>query len=450
MGIISLASVQAANVTVVYLTGSTAARQQVFNALTTAGQVFTSAGTAVIPASETGSDNQFVVRGTLSNGDTVDVDCSFTGSEAGISATAGQPLTLNQNEQSLPLDPNGSGPYPLPGIGSSLTFYTPTAGATPTYSGAKNTLPNGVGNNNGVNVTTPDLTMADTSQAVSRTPNSGSTKLHDYGIVGVVTFTLMKGYQKTPDSTWNNLGNLTTAQANVIIANGDSINASFATGVAADNVDGVAFIGRNFGSGTRVNFCNNCAGISYLASIDQWAFSGIVGSTALTALYPSATPGTLTFNGNTAAGQPLVDIGNDGFDSGSGVAKMLNVDGTGNGSVLLGYLGISDAKNAAGASIPAGGGAATYVKFNGFYESDTAVEQGTYTYWGYEHLLGTPTSSSADASQLATQLDSGIISAVAGLGSASGDVSTNPAQSPIIPVAKMVVTRSGNDSGFPH
>lgn len=435
---------QAANITVIYLTGSTAARGNIFTAMTTPGQIFPAGGSVVFPSGGNGSSSQIVYRGTLTNGDVVDIDCTWTGSEAGIAAVAGQGLT-----QSLPNDPNGSGPYALPGTGSGLTFFTPTAGATPTYSGAQSTLPNGVGNNNGVNVSVPDISMADTSQAVSRTPKATFPE-HDYGIVGVVTFTLMKGYEKTPDATWNNLQNISTPQANVIALNGDLINASFATGVASDNTEGVAFIGRNFGSGTRVNFCDNCAQISVLAKVDQWAFSGTAGSTALTALYPAATPGTLTFNGNCASGQPLVDIGDDGFDSGGYVGNMLNVDGTGNGSVLIGYLGIGDAKNAAGAKIPTGGGAATYIKFNGYYESDTAVEQGSFSYWGYEHVLGTTTASSADAAAFAAGLVGGINVQVQSLGSATGDVSTNPSQSSIIPLSKMVVTRSGNDVGFPH
>src|SRR5215472_10065377 len=92
LGVVSLASaVQAANY-IVYLTGSTAARQQVFNAMTTAGQVFAGGSTLVVPAAETGSDNQFVVRGVIGS-DTIDFDCSFTGSEAGIAAVANSDLT---------------------------------------------------------------------------------------------------------------------------------------------------------------------------------------------------------------------------------------------------------------------------------------------------------------------------------------------------------------------
>ena len=442
LGVISLAGVAQATNYEVYLTGSTAARQQVFNALTTAGQVFTAAGVVQIPAGETGSDNQFVVRGVIGS-DTIDFNCSFSGSEAGIASVANTDLT-----QPLPNDPHGSGPYELPGLKANLTFYTPSVtaqGALPTYAAATfSALPNGVGNNEGVNVTFPDLAMADTSPAVSRTSAS---LVHDYGFFAVVPFTFMKGYQATPDQAWTDLTNITLQEGNIVLANGDIEDASVITGIPADQSDGVAFIGRNFGSGTRVNLENNALQTPILAKVDQWTYDGN-GSGNLNLLYPAGTPGTLTWPGNAASGQQLVDIGDDGYDSGKYVGYSLDVDGTGCGSVLLGYLGMSDAKNAAGAGLPAGGHAATYIKYNGVYESDTAVEQGSYAYWGYEHVVGSATASSAGATEAGNALIAGLPAAVASLGSVAGDVTTAP-QSALIPLGKMFVSRGGKDTGFP-
>src|SRR5271155_4878879 len=93
LGVVSMASAYPAN-PVVYLTGSTAARANIFNAMTATGQVFDS-GTAgtVISAAPNNSNgaNLIVYTGTI-DGNAVDIDCSFTGSEAGIAAVAGQSL----------------------------------------------------------------------------------------------------------------------------------------------------------------------------------------------------------------------------------------------------------------------------------------------------------------------------------------------------------------------
>ncbi len=115
-GIVSAASaVHAAN-PVIYITGSTAARAFFFNAATTAGQIFQAGhpGTpsVVSPAStaNTGA-NQVVFEGFI-NGTLVDIDATWTGSEAGIASVAGQPLQQSLNNSQLGL---ASRSYPLPG-----------------------------------------------------------------------------------------------------------------------------------------------------------------------------------------------------------------------------------------------------------------------------------------------------------------------------------------------
>jgi hypothetical protein len=431
LGLVSLASVAQAANPVIYLTGSTAARGNIFSAMT-AGQILTGPVT-VTPAGAGSGSSLIVFTGKAPDGTTVDVDCSWSGSEAGIASVAGQTLT-----QKLPFDPNGTPgvtAWPLPGVGAGLKFLDPNSNYT-----TQNPLSAITGA-----PSVPDLTMADTSQAVSRTPSSVY-PTHDYGIVGVVTFTPMKGYEATPDAAWNDINNITTAEANQIIVNGYYRNASTVSGVPADSSDGVAIIGRNFGSGTRANAMNNFVSQPILTVIDQWMWSGSSSATTAALLYPSSNPGTLTFAGNYAAGQTLVEIGDDGFDSGGGVASAMNVDGSGSGVVLIGYLGINDAK---GAHSPSSGGPGSYIAFNGVYESDNAVEQGSFTYWGYEHVLGTTTARTPDVASFASGLVSGITTAIGTLGGATGDVTTNPAQSGIIPLSKMVVSRNGKDFGFP-
>jgi hypothetical protein len=427
LGIISLASAAQAANPVIYLTGSTAARTTIGNAMLATGQIFDSgtAGTIVSPSPNNSASGSLVVFEGKINGTTVDIDCSFTGSEAGIAAVAGQPLTQNVN----------GGTFSLPGVPPS--FLTQSSGWTTT-----STLPIAGG------VSTPDLSMADTSQAVSQTPQSAF-PLTDYGIVGIVTFTFMKGYEATPDQAWNDLVNVTTGEANQNLTVGDNYNADNYTGVAADAVDGVAIDGRNKGSGTRANALLNL----------QYGINSTVTQYSYDADYPTATPGVLTFGDaatggpNFAAGQPLVNVLNDGYDSGGSVGESLQVDGSGSGIVLLGYLGISDAKNAniAGHYVSGKGGAATYLTYNGVYESDAGVINGDYSYWGQEHLLGQiGQSKTGQAGQVAAAIVNGIAAnlTATGAGTATGNVSTNPSQSAIIPVGSMLVHREG-DSGFP-
>ncbi len=330
LGVVSLAGVAHATNPVVYVTGSTAARATFYNAAITSGQIFDSNNggvgypKAVSPSPGSGA-NQIVYEGYITNTvahteTLVDIDCDWTGSEAGIASVAGQPLTQNLSNPTLGL---AAGSYALPGV--PPTYYTQSSGWTSIASLAVIT-----GNPNAV----PDLSMADTSQAVSQTPKS-LYNLTDYGVVGIIPFTFMKGYEKTADAAWNDTVNITTAQINQMI--GGPQPASFLTGVAADNVDNAYICGRNLGSGTRANaLLNYQYGIN--VPVDQYAYRvSYTGAGVLTQDTTSYVP-----DGNN-----LVEVFNDGFDSGGNVAKELNVDGTGEKAVLVGYLGISDAFAAA-------------------------------------------------------------------------------------------------------
>jgi hypothetical protein len=440
MGIISLAGVAQAN-TVIYLTGSTAARQIIFNAGTTPGQIFTGAGVVVSPApNNAGTGNLFVLEGNIAGVGTVDLDCSFTGSEAGIAATAGVPLT-----QALTLDPNPGSPFALPGtpLPSFLTQ------ASSWVSQAAHV---------------PDLSMADTSQAVSQTPISVA-HLVDYGFVAVVPFTFMKAYDSTAgaDAFYGRLVNVTSAAINQNLVSGFAYNLSNYTGNNADSTVGAAIIGRNLGSGTRANTLLNGAFYGLNVGVNQYAYGATYNN-----LYPAAAPGVLTFgktpaNANLAApyaaGQTLQPVGNDGYDSGSSVQKTMNVDMTGQGLVPIGYLGLADAQNAINPGgilpvpnpvIPAAN-VAVPLAFNGVYESDSAVVNGSYTYWGTEHLLGAVGQAPNSAQgTTASAIVAGIEANIAGFGVAAGNILTAPAaQSILIPTSIMLVSRSHQDSGFP-
>ena len=443
LGIVSLAGVAQAN-TVIYLTGSTAARALIFTAATTPGQIFTTGGTVVSTGTgNTGNGaNTIVYEGTMSGiSGLVDLDCSFTGSEAGIASVAGQTLKQTVNTSATPITGIAANSLVnLPGIPTSF-LVGPTWNTT-------SALP--IANDGRNGLTHPDLTMADTSQAVSQT-SVATSALHDYGIVGIVPFTILKGYESTKDQAYNDLVNVTTAELNANLGDGDIYNANNYTGVATDNSDGVAIVGRNLGSGTRVN--------SLLAF--NYGVNTVVDQFAYNVTYTSA--GVLTFNGTYGpkTANTLWETANDGFDSGGNVQKELNVDGTGQGIILLGYLGTSDALNALApsAGFPANAGAAVPLPYNGVYEGDTAVIQGNYPYWGEEHLLGSSANSSTSSQFVAgTDIITGIQgilglangsgTSTAAAGTAAGNLSTNPAQSILIPLGLMQVHRSG-DTGYP-
>jgi len=208
-----------------------------------------------------------------------------------------------------------------------------------------------------------DLAMADTSIAVSL---SSTFSAHDFGVVGIVPFTWVKNVQSTPLTAWTHLTDVTHAQLKVLL--GFPQVAAFLTGNTADSQAYVYPVGRNKGSGTRVNTLADC-GYGITKGVVQFSIGG------------------LPFSG----GLNLVEVDNNGYESGGDVAKALGVDGSqsqtdpnfgGAGWIAVGYLGVSDATGI--------GGTATgnWLSLNGVMESDGAVEEGQYSLWGNEHLYG--------------------------------------------------------------
>lgn len=443
LGLVSLGSVAQANTTV-YLTGSTAIRAFIFSASTaTANGIFVGGASIVSPTpNNTSAANNIVFEGTMTGiTGTVDLNCSFTGSEVGIAAVANNPQSQTLFQAYDPNAAAGGTAYALPG--STPLFLT----AASSY-GTAATLTGGQ---------LPDLTMADTSQAVSRTPNTGSFALVDYGIVGVVPFTWMKGYELAAnvDQAYNDLVNVTTPELNQALANGFLLDANIFTGVAADASDGVAVFGRNFGSGTRANEFLNSSQTSLApnVSVQQYAY----GTPAN--LYPAgANAGILQFGTANYDGEGLLNpVGNDGFDSGSGVQKEMNTDGSDNFVVPLGYLALSDAQNALGVgsspfvqSAHPLGGIPIVLPFNGVYESDANVINGNYTFWGSEHILGQH-GQTGNGAAAGADIFAGIHAYLVhnGAGTVGGNLSTTPLQSPLIPTELMEVNRGKADSGYP-
>jgi hypothetical protein len=149
------------------------------------------------------------------------------------------------------------------------------------------------------------------------------------------------------------------------------------TGNTGDENTHVFAIGRDADSGTRLT---------------AFAESGVGVFTEVYQFVPTNANGMIT-SGNTAAmtGQqyyPLEVIngityvaGNGGYSSGGNLAFAMRQNNTLSaiGGYYVTYLGLSDTATALA-------GNASVMSYNGVTYSQQAVQEGQYTFWGYEHL----------------------------------------------------------------
>lgn len=438
----------------VYLTGSTAYRSVVFNALrsgkqaastcngATLGTVFDSAGfsTDGNPAHNAPDDPRAarIGGGAAGNGDNgityegyisgvlYDVVCIFSGSEAGLASVAN---TTVQNVR-LPANQNGDGTPP-----SLTSFYNlpnapatfPDPAATPPYTVFASTTTQG------------DLALADTSSAVSLTKTYAFSGFGTAGAstpLGIVPFTWVKNKNSAPNASWTHLTGVGHSQLLSFMAG--TKPAAYFTGTATDT-ETCYLVGRNKGSGTRVNTVADT--LLYPSTPVQYYVEAYYPTTDPTA----ANNGVLTFvgDGTTSPGQitqgggpvaftvaPTKAPSGDGFESGGFVAQEMECDGANNVGILIGYLGIGDANTAkngkagnAANGHPANPGGAVWLTLDGVAESNGAVEEGQYSFWGHEHLYG-QTSPNAQTQVIGPLLQTGITAAVGTLGSVAGSSDT--------------------------
>lgn len=357
LGIVSQAMAQ----NHIYITGSTAFRSKLFNAIIAlpGWNPAITAPVAAFGGSHANGDNaQYMLfHGTYSNVDTY-VSCYWSGSEAGIASVAA---------------PGANPIYFLLDTASGISSGQPGSGQTNTVAIA------------------PDICMADSSQTVSLTPTPklvgqgtlGGTS--DPGRVGVVTFTWAKNVNSNPSNFWSRITNITDAQARKLLAG--PVKAALLTGNSND-VNYVYGVGRNSYSGTHVDcMLSTKVGLSFPPQ--QFSIGGFPHSSAA---FVAGDPSALDFT----------SLVNNGYDGGGDVAKALSIDGScqqsdinfgGTGWMTIGYLGMDDANNVGGT----GNGPNYYLTLDGVAESDGAVEQGQYNYWNYEHMYGRTTISGYQA-----------------------------------------------------
>jgi hypothetical protein len=317
---------QAANV---YMSGSTAMRATIYNALTTAGVVFTAAPTFTGYGGKGNGDTYMAFSGTLKNGSgTTVIKCYWSGSEAGV-----QDVALGQFETFIA---DGA----LNGVDNA---------GTPTGANAETAVVN--------------LCMADNAQTYSRTksPSLTGTK------VGIITFKWLRNA-----GLWTG-SNVTDSQIR------QALGGSCPIGVFTGSNDVTSFVyvsGRDTSSGTRVNALGD-SGYGILTTVGQielvnGVMQDINGDGTYQGNFGFSSGGSLaaSLNASTTAQTDLT--ANSTANGGRG---------TGTGFSVIAYLGYNDAKTAL-----AGTPAAVELTYDGVAFSTNNIINGTYTFWGNEYV----------------------------------------------------------------
>jgi hypothetical protein len=212
-----------------------------------------------------------------------------------------------------------------------------------------------------------DLAMADNEQAFAGIYGNNTTPpaaIVNETQVGVVTFKWVRN-----PGLWTG-GNVSSSQIRQALTGAGVVQSVF-SGVSSDT-HFVYVSGRNAGSGTRANgFGDTQFGIFNSPNQIELSAGAMVKDTD-----PN---GVLEF------------IGNIGFTSGGDLSKTMGGASTtsstdqvqtGTGFSVIAYLGFNDAATALGLTPPA-----VELTYNGVLYSPSGIENGQYTFWGYEYIL---------------------------------------------------------------
>ena len=331
--------------TVIHIAGSTAFRAATITAIEVAlsanGGTYTFAYVGTFPpvAGDEKKAIQTIFKGNVQvNGTAVPVEfkTSFYGSVGGI-ADLVKGLTVGTGGTAYP---NGGGGWlantNLPASGGQVIRPASNFPVDP--------------------ASVPDVTLSDCFQ--KSTPFTSTTLSGK--IIGIVPFEWVKGLVASLDE----LKNITTAQAY------DLLKGSFTFNGAP-----VYAIGSDEDSGARVGAFENVSGgidnggigpSPHASRPKQYQFA------------PSGTP-TLWPAPVTVDGYTYSEAGHSGYSGDENLAIALNTATT---VPYVGYLGINDAANVNSGRNGIG------FNFSGHdYYSVENVEEGFYTFWGYEHFL---------------------------------------------------------------
>ena len=383
-----------AQTTKVYITGSTAYRSAVHTAIQ---NIFDSPPTFAFSNNSTsvGGANQAIFTGNISTLP-YQISTSWSGSEAGIQTVADATQNVN---------------YIADGTVGSLSPGTSVAAGSEAHH--------------------PDVAMSDTFQSTSQyngtfngvtyaslTESPGTSAGHG-SPVGIVPF-------KWCASNGATITNITSQMCRMLY-NGGKVPLALFTGLSADETKPVVTMGRNPDSGTRLTAFAE-SGIGALSTVKQFqpqdSASALVKSTTATITKFVVWPAE-TING--------VGVGafNSGYSSGGDLSKAMRAAISDPITVTIGattrtysaatqpltriaYLGTGDAdSNLLNAGTPGPGVELSYNgvllgNVGGNYNTVTALTEGQYIFWGFEHLLYNASTIVAAvqtaADKLATQL----------------------------------------------
>lgn len=336
LGLTGVASAQ----TKIYVTGSTAfrasANNEIDNLLNANGGGFTKASDNATFTSA----NVITWTGGKIGSTPVTIKASFSGSASGIQTVAGAPNFL-------------------------VGFLPDGATGTSNADARVSTNPH--------ESAVPDICLADVYQGTTlfNGTYSGVTyaALTD-NIVGVVAFTFA-GSKNFP--TGQNM----TPQIAQTLYPGGLVPLSEFTGNSADDNTGVIATGRDADSGTRLTaVAETNVGVS--TSLRQYQPTISSGSVTSLALYPAKAINGINYgkgDGGESSGGSLRAFLTNVVTAGA----AQQVDGTLTGGFLVTYLGVSDFNQVSGSG-------AVALNYNGVAESQTGIIEGSYTFWGYEHL----------------------------------------------------------------
>ncbi len=204
----------------------------------------------------------------------------------------------------------------------------------------------------------PDIAMADNFQGATpfKTPVLVDQR------VGIVPFkwVVSKGAPL-------NITNVTPQLAQFLWGSGQ-MALSLWTGSAADSTVKIFATGRDPDSGTRLTaFAESGVGVDSIVVQYQPVINGANIDSHI--LWPQTVVNGITFT-----------EGNGGFSSGGTLVNAMTKDTTALGGFYVSYMSNGDAATAIA-------GGARELAYNGVTASTTAIQQGLYTFWGYQHLL---------------------------------------------------------------
>jgi hypothetical protein len=226
--------------------------------------------------------------------------------------------------------------------------------------------------------TAADVAMSDTYQSSTLYTSPGLTDQ----VIAVAGFKWVAS-KGAPVS----LANINNQQVKDLYNNG-AIPLSVFSGTSGDSGISVYALGRDPDSGTRLTAFAE-AGLGANATVNQYQPQVSGSGTTNTGfdLVPQQTVSNLN---------QIFTIGRGGYSSGGNLASALGANCTNTTGYGIGYLSKGDAATA----ISYGAKELTY---NGATYSDAAIQEGVYTFWGYEHLMYT-TGIASDKKSVADQV----------------------------------------------